>query len=227
MRKKDKRFGLSEKPKVNRSGQKFYRWTLLKMSHAKRYAAKTGKNKGHRTVVWFYLCQCECGLMGTVSWPDIRSGKSTQCRKCSLNQYLINSQEGIKRFGKENSNYRGSEDVPGRWFSRAKSNASVRSLDFKITLQDLQAQWVKQKGLCFYTGIPLKFSNRETVQDTNNHISLTASLDRVDSQLGYFSDNIVWVSKTINTLKMDLSHDLFVKACELVYIYNKGKKNEQ
>lgn len=223
-KKKDNRFGLNAKPKNDRSGQTFGKWTLLKVSHAKRYVSKSGKNKGHKTVIWYYKCKCECGTISIVGWPDIKTGKSTQCVKCHLKLYIVNSQEGIKRFGNENPNYRGSKDVPGRWFSRARNNAEVRNIPFQITLEDLQNQWVKQKGKCLYTGLSLIFSKDETVSDTNNHISLIASLDRTDSYKGYSIDNIAWTSKTINKLKMDLPHNLFVKMCEMVYLYNRGEK---
>lgn len=222
---KDKRFGLQKKPKKDRSGQKFGKWYLQKIDSVYRYIGKNGKNKGKTTIVWYYRCECECGNIGIVGWPDISTGRSTKCKECHLEEYIINSQKGIKRYGKENPNYKGSEDVPGRWLSRARSNAEIRELNFNINLEDLQNQWVKQKGLCFYTGLPLVFSKDREVQDTNTHISLIASLDRTDSSLGYDIGNIAWVSKTINSLKMDLPSNLFVKACEMVYIYSRGKKN--
>lgn len=212
-----------KKPSVNRVGQKFGLWKLISVHSVKRYVAKGGKNKGKMTTVWYYLCECECGNKSAVSFPDLLQGKSTRCKKCALKLYLVNSQKGIKRFGKDNPNYRGSKDVPQTWFGRAKRNASSRDFIFKITIEDLQNQWVKQKGLCFYTGLPLNFSNGEVVSDTNNHISLIASLDRTDSSKGYIVDNITWVSKTINKLKMDLPHDLFLLLCETVFKYNKGK----
>ena len=225
MKKLDKRFGLSKSPRKDISGSKFGNWTLLKISHAKRYVAKTGKHKGHKTVVWYYLCECSCGNKSDVGWPDINQGKSTKCKECHLKEYIVNSQSGIRRFGKENSNYKGSEDVPGRWLSRIKKNAETRSISFNLSIKHLQKQWVKQKGLCHYTGLPLQFSKEGCVQDTNNHISLIASVDRIDSECGYEPKNIVWASKTINKLKMDLPHNLFVKLCEMVYIHsNRGMK---
>jgi hypothetical protein len=224
--KKDKRFGLLRKPTINRSGQTFGEWTLLKISGVKRYTTKTGKNKGHRTIVWFYFCKCSCGSVHTVSWPDIQSGKSTRCVACHLKIHIINSQKGIRRFGKSNPNYRGAENVPGRWLSRAKKNAEIRDIVFDVSLKDLQNQWVKQKGLCFYTGLPLIFSKEGHMADTNNHISVIASLDRVHSDKSYTKSNIVWVSKTVNRLKMDLPHKLFVKLCEMIYLYMIRGKDE-
>lgn len=213
-------------PTINRSGSKINSWTLIEPCKVKRYISKSGKTVGKRTVVWYYKCRCDCGGIYEVSWPDIKSNKSTRCKICNLNEYIINSQEGVKRFGQKNPNYRGSEDVPGRWLSRAKSNAEVRDLCFNVTLEDLQHQWEVQKGLCFYSGVPLIFAKDGETCDTVKHISMVASLDRTDSSKGYTADNITWVSKTINYLKMDLSSDQFIKVCELVYLYNKDKMYE-
>lgn len=45
---------------------------------------------------------------------------------------------------------------------------------------------------------------------------MTASLDRIDSTKGYTLDNIQWVHKHINVMKMDLDQEYFIKLCKLV-----------
>ena len=44
----------------------------------------------------------------------------------------------------------------------------------------------------------------------------TASLDRKDSSLGYTLDNIQWVHRTVNKIKLDLQQDEFVEWCKRV-----------
>ena len=41
----------------------------------------------------------------------------------------------------------------------------------------------------------------------------TASLDRIDSTKGYSKDNIQWVHKDINCMKMDFSQQYFIDLC--------------
>lgn len=209
-------------PTKDMSGNRFGKWTLISVSGVKRYKNKRTLKS---TIYWIYKCKCKCGSIREVGYPDLKQGRSTQCRDCHIKKNIRNSQRAIRNFGKDNPNYRGSKDVPGRWLSRAKSNAAVRNFDFKITLEDMQNQWEKQKGLCFYTGIPLQFTKHErTPGDNFVHISVIASLDRIDSSKGYHKNNIVWTSKTVNKIKMNLPHNLFVKACEMVYVYsNRGK----
>jgi len=206
-------------PRKDRSGSRYGNWLLLSISDCKRYPNKKG-SRNSNTVIWYYSCRCDCGTISRVSWTDIGSGKSTQCRECHLHKYILNSQKGIKNFGKKNPNYRGSENIPHIWLSRAKKNAEIRSLPFEITLSDMQRKWDEQKGLCFYSGLPLSFSKDGTMKDTNIHLSLTASLDRLDSSIGYFPHNIAWTSKTINRVKMNLPHETFLKMCEIVFKHN-------
>jgi hypothetical protein len=145
--------------------------------------------------------------------------------ECHLEKSILNSQLGVSNFKNKNPNYRGTKDIPHVFFSRAKYGAIDRNIEFNITIEDMQNQWDKQFGLCYYTGRPLRFYLTKTV-DKRNTLSFKASLDRRDSSLGYSIDNIVWTTKTINCFKMDLSEKDFVELCTMVYDYSRRLKNE-
>jgi hypothetical protein len=51
----------------------------------------------------------------------------------------------------------------------------------------------------------------------------TASLDRIDSKLGYIPGNIQWVHKTINRMKVNLPEEDFVYFCRLITDYRNKK----
>jgi len=217
-------------PVSDRIGKKIGSWTIIELSKSKRYVGKNSKvtSYGKTTISWYYKCICDCGIIKEVFWGDLCSGKSLRCRECANKMFLLDSQKGIRNFGKDNPNYRGSKDIPGRLFSRARHGANIRDINFEITLKDMQKQWEKQKGLCYYTGLPLIFLKEKETSDTGNNISLIGSLDRIDSSKGYSIGNIAWVSKTVNYIKMDLPHELFLKTCEMVYEYHMKKvANEQ
>jgi hypothetical protein len=63
-------------------GKRMGRWTVLKYISYKRCVGYT------------YLCRCECGLEKNVNGYYLRSGKSTQCRKCSHKNQKIKPHEG-------------------------------------------------------------------------------------------------------------------------------------
>ena len=78
-----------------------------------------------------------------------------------------------------------------RWAS-----ARNRNKEFTLTLEEAQAQYDKQNGKCYYSGLdmPLKRGDR------NN----TISLDRKDNEKGYTANNIVWCLGACNTMKSAL-----------------------
>lgn len=70
-------------------------------------------------------------------------------------------------------------------------NASDRSLEFKLSIQDV-AELLNIEE-CYYTGKKITKANR--------------SIERLDSTRGYTKENCVVVDRSINSLKADLSWD--------------------
>ena len=48
-----------------------------------------------------------------------------------------------------------------------------------------------------------------------------ASLDRINSEIGYIISNVQWVDKTINMSKQQMNNEQFIKMCKEVYEYSK------
>lgn len=92
-------------------------------------------------------------------------------------------------------------------FCRTKIGAEKRGLEFAITLEDLEAQWRKQGGRCSYTGIELTAG---AAADTTLY---TASIDRVDSSIGYVVGNFEFVHKVVNFAKGCMSRVDFLGLC--------------
>jgi hypothetical protein len=66
----------------------------------------------------------------------------------------------------------------------------------------------EQDGLCAYSGLPIGWS----VVGWDH----TASLDRIDNDMGYQDDNVQLVHKEINMMRGSLSTDRFKELCVLV-----------
>lgn len=103
---------------------------------------------------------------------------------------------------KINPKYHLYEKSPEKRFSYYLRNCRKRFKECSITLEDLQNQWNKQNGICPYSGIKLQIANY--TKNHNNHI-YTASVDRIDSNLGYIPENIQFVSTAINFMKSTMS----------------------
>jgi hypothetical protein len=64
-----------------------------------------------------------------------------------------------------------------------------------VSLDYIEGLWDAQDALCYITGKPL----------TLEYSQRTASLDRIDSSLGYVKGNIKWCSKQVNQIKYTYS----------------------
>lgn len=162
----------------------------------------TGETFGKWTVLYrsggrkrksaHWICQCICGAIKRVDGQHLRDGKSTQCRKCV----------GIPRDG---------IPISSRHWQAILYGARSRGIEFKVTRKQVYGKFVKQKGLCALTGLPLCFSTNKGSRKDG-----TASLDRIDSSRAYMPSNIQWVHKDINLMKGPMSEDQFIHYCSLI-----------
>lgn len=88
-----------------------------------------------------------------------------------------------------------------------------RFKEYNITLEDLRNQWILQEGICPYSGIKLELS---THTKKSYDPLLIASLDRIDSSKGYIVGNIQFVSKSINFMKGELTHEDTIRLCKII-----------
>jgi len=83
-----------------------------------------------------------------------------------------------------------------------------RGLEFSITKEYAWELYEKQNGKCFYTQLPIDLNTR------NN--SMTASIDRINSNEGYIEGNIVWAHKDVNIMKNVFSNEYFLMLCKKI-----------
>lgn len=79
----------------------------------------------------------------------------------------------------------------------------ARYKNFDLTIDDLVEQWNKQSGKCPYTNYDLVLPENNNLK--NIDFFHRASLDRIDSSLGYVKGNIQFVSTPINYMKITKS----------------------
>ena len=87
----------------------------------------------------------------------------------------------------------------------------------RFAIEEAWKIFLKQNKRCFYTN--LKITHKKYLRRINNKdmYSLgTASLDRKNSNLDYTKENIQWVHKDVNYMKMSLSEKYFIKLCKLI-----------
>jgi hypothetical protein len=107
--------------------------------------------------------------------------------------------------------------MSGSYFTTLKRGAINRDLKFDVSKEFLWSLYIKQDRKCALTGLDIHFvrdrsSGRSSAQ--------TASLDRIDSNIGYIESNVQWVHKTVNVMKWHIDQNHFIEVCKLVAQHN-------
>jgi hypothetical protein len=94
------------------------------------------------------------------------------------------------------------------WFAKFRISAELRGIPFAIAVEDVAKWHAEQSGLCCLSGVAIGWS-----PVGSGH---TASIDRIDSALGYVAGNCQLVHKDINMMKQSFSQEHFVAMCRAV-----------
>ena len=138
---------------------------------------------------------------------DAAIRKNTMCPSCRTSENNKSPNRNVKK--ENNPAWCGYHDVPGKVHSKLRREAIKRNIDFELTIQEISDQYEAQNKLCAFTGIPLAFGDG-------------ASVDRINSDLGYDVNNIQIVHKDLNMMKKDMPNEVFISWCKLVA--NHGKE---
>lgn len=172
-------------------------------------------NKGRKLIeIKCFYCENLFSRSVTEYNRNVKLNRKNYCSRSCVGKSTTN----IMHLKNVNSNYDISQHSKNsideftgfRYYLR---NSKSRNKEFNITLQDLKDQWDLQKGLCPYTNLNLKL-----YKGSKSFIPYEqrASLDRIDSKLGYIKGNIEFISLPINYLK----HDQFTKEQTLQFLNN-------
>lgn len=140
-------------------------------------------------------CVCDCGKKILARGCNLKSGKTTSC--------------GCFRFEEQ---WKGFGEISGNYWSSIVRRSKKINREVNITIQDGWNLFLEQNRKCVYTGLELSFHSNWR----KHHDCQTASLDRINSDLGYIKGNVQWVHKTIQLMKNSLNESVFISMCELV-----------
>ena len=157
-------------------------------------------------------CQC-CGKKFQRERKEVnRSVKLGRPFYCSLSCCRSDTQKGKPcrnpEFIKRHAGNRNDEYSQFRYHLR---KAKSRNKECDLTLEYLKEVWENQDGVCGYTGMKLTHHMWNTTK-----IPTTASLDRIDSSLGYVRGNVQFVSVMANFAKSDFTHEEMVLFCKSI-----------
>ncbi|KKL91512.1 hypothetical protein LCGC14_1893920 [marine sediment metagenome] len=180
-----------------------------------KFAVGTTTEKGLLILEHIYIdnrlthfkCRCVCNNEFQIRYSMVFRQQSCGCFR--------------NRCGEENHRFTGYKQISGaRWWSY-KDNASKRNISFEITIKEAWDIFEKQNGYCALTGEPLTFWKSSRNKDKGD---ASASMDRIDNTKGYTKENIWWVHKHVNQIKMAMTTTEFVSWCNKVVKYENNKR---
>lgn len=155
------------------------------------------------------LVKCECGTEKLISAGRLIRGKSNSCNKCINGKFS------------DNPAWKGVGSIPGRYFNMVKRGADRRNIPFNLTIEYLDELYKKQNRKCALTGDSIFFSEARKYK-----AETSASLDRINNDIGYEIGNVQFVSKKLNFAKHKSSEAEFLEMCKKVVEYSKRNSSD-
>ena len=148
------------------------------------------------------ICTGKCGLEKNINQFYKNRYYCISCISNYKNEYY-NTLHGAMRvlLGTAKATAKKRSKIPGR------EQAGI----FEISFEDIKNLWKNQKGLCYYSYIPMNYDKHEW----------KISLERKNTTLGYINSNIVLCCKEFNQ-RLTWSH---AKIQEMLNILNQNIKN--
>lgn len=157
------------------------------------YAGNVKTRSGKTVTRWDVEC-FNCGKKRFINRKDHAFRLSlSKCKQCS---------------NKDNHPQGEHEGIRISFFNKYKLGAISRGLNFEIDIDFMSKLAKKQNYKCYYSDADLNFSG--------DFKKITASIDRINSSIGYLKDNVCWVHKDINMMKQQFTEERFIEMCKLV-----------
>lgn len=172
---------------IDLSGEKFDFLTVVELSCRDKLKGKT-----------YWRCICDCGEERVVDSSVLKS--KTVIARCSFCKIKADKELRWKGYG----------EISGDFYSSIIRGAKSRKIDFNVSIEELWDLFLRQDRRCALTGQEIVLSAGKKLGKS------TASLDRIDSKIGYNTDNVQWIHKDINIIKGDFSQEYFIKLCHLI-----------
>lgn len=148
--------------------------------------------------------KCDCGVEATRLWCDIRI--TARCPH-------------VRERGPTSVLWKGCGELSSTHFSEVRGGAIARDLAFDITIEELWALFVAQNRRCAISGVPLSMGTAKGRP--------TASVDRIDSLLGYVAGNLQWVHRDVNLMKRSMTDAELVRWCRLIVAHQERPNERQ
>lgn len=152
------------------------------------------KEERNGSLFYYWNCIDDEGYENIIEGRTIKSGSAKTCRKRRDRSKL----------------WKGYGEISASNFLNIKNSAKKRGIEFNVSIKQIWDKFLEQNRKCALSGQTIYFPTTSRKRDG------TASLDRINSNMGYVPSNIQWVHKQINISKNKLSDTEFIILCGIV-----------
>lgn len=160
---------------------------------------------GTKTIPRTCRCLCECGNIILCKYAAVfnLSRKSCDRLECKIKNRKPLKTKFISKY------------IMLQLWNRLQiiATQNTKKKLFLISAEYLDLIWENQRGICALSGIEIILPMN--AQKFQSH-TYTASLDRIDSNIGYIEGNVQWVHKVVNIMKQELKDEEFINLCKKV-----------
>ena len=170
-----------------------------------------GKTFGRLTALQFerldkfgkalWLMRCECGRQKVLNASAVKAGLTVSCG-CYKQKVLR----------------RGVGDISQAYWHKLEKGALRRGRLFQITKREMLELFRRQGGRCALSGVQITL-----FPNWDQYRLQSASLDRIDSTIGYTAENVQWVHKRVNFIKRNYSEEELIYWCSKIAEQNKSR----
>ncbi len=151
-----------------------------------------------------WIAKCDCGKEIIRSTADLNS-RARHCG-CSFPK------------GEKSSAWLGCGEITGSRLSWIRSGAKKRGFSCVLTCEYLWNLYQNQKGCCAISGLPIIIM---PISKSRKNAISAASLDRIDSNIGYIEGNVQWTSLAVNMMKKNYSENELLTLCSAIVKHSK------
>lgn len=170
-------------------GNRFGRFTVV----------KKGSNLPNTSYGQTWECRCDCGNLRALCTSVLFSDSINSCG-CSK-----------KKKGRLSVHWNGYKDISGTFWNRLIGGARSRGIQVNISKEFCWKLLESQNFKCALSGQSI------TIGEGKDLTAFTASIDRIDSSLGYTENNIQWLHKDVNRMKLEFPQDKFINLIRMIY----------
>lgn len=148
---------------------------------------------------WNWLFRCDCGNEKIINMKEIRNNQTKSCG-CFKQKNLNHNTGNLSK------SWKGKTLIPLTYINSVEYRAKLKKYEYNLTEEYLYNLYVMQNCECKLSGMKLSI-------DLKN---FTASIDRINSDIGYIEGNVQWVHKDVNYIKYNLIEKELYDICEKI-----------